>query len=249
VATTRPDDLKWADYDASAKENIETLNMHLRVAQIRPLVFAVTHFFEPEEAAKALKLCVSWSVRFLIAGGRGGMLDTQYSRRAHDIGTEKITKARELREAMKAYVPSDQEFEQAFAVARVSRSWLARYLIRALEKKRKNIPAPEYIENDDVRDVTLEHVLPLTLGPGWSIDPDVAEASKNLLGNMALLSSLKNRDIGNSSFAEKKVAFAASDYMTSQEIAEFQNWGREEILARQQRLAKTAIETWPLTFE
>lgn len=121
VATTRPDDSKWANYDASAKQNIETLNTHLRVAQIRPLVFAVAHFFEPKEAAKALKLCVSWSVRFLIAGGRGGMLDTQYSRRAHDIGTGKITKACELREAMKSYVPTDQEFEQAFAVARISR--------------------------------------------------------------------------------------------------------------------------------
>ena len=44
------------------------------------------------------------------------MLDTQYSLRAQEIGTKRITKASELRTAMERYVPSDVEFEEAFSV-------------------------------------------------------------------------------------------------------------------------------------
>ena len=102
---------KWADYKPSTKKYIDTMAEHLRVKQIRPLMFAVARHFDPEEADKAFRLFVSWSVRFLIIGGRGGMLDTQYSLRAKDVGTKQITQASQLREAMKSYVPSDAEFE------------------------------------------------------------------------------------------------------------------------------------------
>ncbi len=83
------------------------------------------------------------------------MLDTQYSLRAKEVGLKQITKARELRDAMKDYVPSDTEFEQAFAVARVSRPRLARYYIRALEKAKKMQPDPEWVSNEDVTDAGL----------------------------------------------------------------------------------------------
>ena len=39
------------------------------------------------------------------------------------------------------YVPTDAEFEEAFTSARVSRSWFARYLLRALEKTFKGYPS------------------------------------------------------------------------------------------------------------
>lgn len=248
VAITRSGDPKWRDYNQSARQNIDTLNQHLRVSQIRPLVFAIAHFFDKAEAEKALKLCVSWSVRFLIAGGRGGMLDLQYSRRANEIGTGKIKKARELRDAMAQYIPTDEEFEQAFAVARISRPWLARYLIRAIEKNRRELPSPEFIENEDVKDVNLEHILPEVPGEEWDVEGDVAEASRNLLGNQALLASSKNVEIANRSFEEKRKVFATSFYKTTQEIAEFSKWTRDEILERQRALAASALKTWTLTF-
>ena len=116
----------WTRHRASTRHSVDTIANHLRVEQIRPLMFAVALEFDPVEAEKAFRLFVSWSVRFLIYGGRGGMLDEQYSRRAQEVGTGRITKARELRDAMERYVPSDAEFEAAFATARVSRAHLAR---------------------------------------------------------------------------------------------------------------------------
>ena len=249
VAIVRPDDPKWRTrYRATARQDIETLLHHLRVNQIKPLLFAIAHYFDPVEAAKALQLCVSWSVRFLIVGGRGGMLDTQYSRRAHEIGRGEITKARELRDKMRKYVPSNEEFEQAFATAHISRNWLARYLIRAIEKTRKDLPHPEYVENKDAHDVNLEHVLPLRPGPGWKVDPDLADSLHTFIGNMALLSSNKNTEAANNSFDEKKSILAGSGYMFTKEIAACKDWGRDEILDRQRRMAGYASKTWPLEF-
>lgn len=239
---------KWADYKPNVRQNIETLSVHLQVEQIRPLLFAVARHFSPEEADKAFKLFISWSVRFLIYGGRGGLLDTQYSQRAQDVGTGRITMARELREAMSRYVPLDAQFVEAFSTARVSRARLARYYLRALEKQRKGDPQPEYVANEEVTDIDLEHVLPLTPGEEWNVENDVARTAQRLLGNMALVKKNQNRDMGNKPFSEKREIFRSSAYFTTQDIAKFETWDLGTIRERQTGLAEIAAKTWPLTF-
>lgn len=235
---------KWASYKPTTRQHLETLSEHLRVEQIRPLLFAVARHFDPVEADKAFRLFVGWSVRFLIYGGRGGMLDSQYSQRAKDVGTGRITKARELREAMKPYVPSDAEFEEAFASARVARPHLARYYLRALEKTLKDDPHPEYVANEDVRDVNLEHVLPLNPDLAWAVTPEEAEAAQRLLGNMVLLRSSRNQELGNRAFGEKKAEYASSGYYITRQVAEYDTWTIDQIKKRQADLAKTAVKTW-----
>lgn len=239
---------KWSAYNVSTRHYVETMAEHLRVEQIRPLMFAVARHFDPVEADKAFRLFVGWSVRFLIFGGRGGMLDTQYSLRAKDVGTKHFTKARELREAMKKYVPTDAEFEEAFANARVSRQHLARYYLRALEKTMKNDPHPEYVANEDVNDINLEHILPLNPNSNWKIKAEEAEAARRLLGNMALLRADTNKDLGNESFERKKQEYASSGYHKTRQIAEHAEWGLAQVKARQAELAKTAVKTWSLQF-
>lgn len=240
---------KWAKYDSSVRKNIETISEHLKVAQIRPLLFAVAVHFTPEEASKAFKLFVSWSVRFLIFGGRGGMLDTQYSLRAGEVGRKEITKARQLRDAMSDYVPTDAQFQEAFASARVSRPHLARYYLRAIEKTRTADPQPEYVANEDVQDVSLEHVLPVTMSDQWPIDPEAFELAQRMIGNMVLLKANQNRDLGNSGFPEKAAVYAQSGYYTTKDVADNLAWGLEQIKVRQARLAECAVQTWTLKFE
>ena len=73
---------------------------------------AILRNFTAVEAQKALKLILSWSVRFLIAGGGGGgVLDRQYSLRASEVSARDIDTARALRESMKEFVPNDELFE------------------------------------------------------------------------------------------------------------------------------------------
>lgn len=237
---------KWKDYKPSTRQHIDTMEQFLKVQQIRPLMFAVARHFDVTETDKAFKLFVSWSVRFLVFGGRGGMLDMQYSLRAKEVGTGQITKARELREAMRNYVPSDKEFEAAFATARVSRGYLARYYLRALENSLKQLSQPEYVANDSVADITLEHIMPLKTNEDWEDDDDLADATQTFLGNMALLKSGQNKDIGNKSFAEKKPIYAKSGYELTNELANYEKWTIDEIKERQARLARLAVKTWPM---
>jgi hypothetical protein len=240
---------KWAAYKATTREYLGTIGDVLQVEQIRPLLFAVARHFEPAEAEKAFRLFVSWSVRFLIFGGRGGMLDQQYSLRAFEVGTGRIKKARELREAMERYVPSDREFEEAFATARVSRAHLARYYLRALDKTLKGDPHPEYIANEDESTINLEHVLPVGPSPGWSMDPEERAIAERMLGNMVLMRATKNRDLGNGAFAAKRKAYASSSYAITSEVAQYKKWTLEQIRERQRELAKIAVRTWSLRLE
>jgi hypothetical protein len=239
---------KWLAYSAITRQSVETIASHLRIQQIRPLLFAVARHFDSVEAEKALRLFVSWSVRFLIYGGRGGMLDTQYSLRAMDVGTKRITKARELREAMKDYVPTDAEFEEAFATTRVSRAHLARYYLRAIDKTIKADPQPEYVANEEADQITLEHVMPQTPDHGWMADEESAQAAQRLLGNMVLLRANQNHALGNASFERKRAVFKDSAYNVTNQLVGYQQWTMDEIRDRQGKLAKIAVKTWSLSF-
>jgi hypothetical protein len=239
-------DPKWDKYKPTTRQNVETISEHLQVEQIRPLLFAVARHFTPEEADKAFKLFVSWSVRFLIFGGRGGMLDTQYSLRAKEVGTGQITTAAQLQDAMANYVPTDIEFEEAFAVARVSRTHLARYYLRSLENTSKGIQQPEYVPNEEVSEVNLEHVMPLRPGDGWEVDEEVAQTAQKFLGNMVLVPADKNRNMGNLPFDAKKKILAHVGYDLTRQVAAYPAWTLNEIRERQAKLAKLAVATWPI---
>lgn len=199
--------------------------LDLRVEQIRPLMFAVMRNFEPAETKTAFRMFLSWSVRFLIAGGgRGGMLDRSYSGLAKSVTAGQINKSSGLFKDMITTVPTDAEFEAAFKVARVSQTFLARYYLRALEMTKKGESDPETVPNVDDA-INLEHIMPETISDEWDIDTDVAEAYCRRLGNMVLLKAKTNVAIGNSSFAAKRPTYKASAYMLTKEVASKTKWG------------------------
>lgn len=247
AAILNPNHVKWNEYGEKTRQHIHTINQHLRVQQIRPLMFAVAKHFAVKEAKKAFRLFVNWSVRFLIVGGRGGLLDTNYATAAEQVGTGKVKTTKELAATMRDVVPSDATFEAAFAEARVSQNFLARYYLRALELKAKQDPEPELIPNDETAAINLEHVLPENPGANWpDIDGELASAYHRRLGNMALLKATSNSIVGNASLSDKKKVLKASGYILTSDIAKHRTWGVKEISARQVKMAQLAVETWPL---
>jgi hypothetical protein len=248
VALFNPDHKKWNPYGTTTRKHLSTINKDLRVQQIRPLMFAVSRHFPPKEAKRAFKLFVFWSVRFIIVGGRGGLLDRNYALRAQEIGVKKILTAMALADALADIIPSDALFETAFAEARVSQSHLARYYLRALELKKKGNKEPEWVPTDEESVVNLEHVLPENPAKGaWpGIDPETAAAYRRRIGNMVILQAKQNAMIGNSSFAAKRKILKQSTYQLTSEVAASTSWGVAQIKERQKKLAKLAVETWPL---
>ena len=236
----------WNDFSLEAKNHMATLNL-FRMIQMRPLLLAIMHKFSKLEIEKSLKFLVSVSSRFLITGGLGGgALEAQFSDRAKEISSDTIRTKAELKTAMARVIPTDTAFKDAFKTASVSKQYLARYYLMTLEKTANGEPNPELIPNADTSAVNLEHVLPKTLSALWSFAPDEHKAYHKRLGNLAIMGSRLNSEIGNSDFETKKPYYEDSDFSLTKEIAEKAQWTQTEINERQIQLAELAVDTWKI---
>ena len=92
----------------------------------------------------------------------------------------------------------------------------------------------------------IEHVLPENPGDGWEqFDDQQREASTYRLGNMTLLATADNRNLGNVEFAEKRSVYQTSDFAITQRLAEdYDSWTAEKIRTRQTWMAKQATGIW-----
>jgi hypothetical protein len=237
----------WQKYGPTAREHMSTLNF-LRMIQIRPLILAVLSKFSVSEAQKALRLMVSWVVRFLIVGGLGGgTLETHYSLRARDIYGGSINTAKQLSDQLKKIIPTDAKFQDSFSTATVSTQYLARYYLRVLEQQQRGNANPEFIPTDNTDIVNLEHVLPQNPSNLWNYisDEDKALYCKRI-GNLALLTTPINTQAGNDSFAFKKQFYAQSDYLLTKNLTAYESWDKDSIASRQTMLAGIAVKAWPL---
>ena len=247
VAIFSPSDQKWDAYGRRTKGHIETICTHLRVSQIRPLLFAIAGKFDVAEAKKAIKMCVCWSVRYIFVGGRGGFLDSRYSEVAYKIGKEKIRTADDLYAAMRHHLPQDEEFRAAFAKDTILRAYWARYFLRSLEQKATRQEHPEFVPNEDETSITLEHIIPRNPGENWNaISPGLASALTNRIGNMVLVKSPSNTSMSNCNFDHKKGILNESVYSLTKMVADEIAWGESEIDQRQKKLADLAVMAWPL---
>lgn len=220
----------------------------LTVEQIYPLLLAIIKKFEPPQIRAAMKMLMSWSVRFTVAGsGGGGPLDRAYGLLAKGVWEGAITTTKQLKENVRPGVlRPDSEFRQAFANARVSKTILARYYLRALELHRHNNPHADLGGTlDESHVANVEHVMPQRQSDDWPIDEQSAQQYRKRLGNMVLLNPDENVKLGNKAFSEKKKVYAKSPFLLTQEVANYTEWGPVEIDEWQELLAERALEIWP----
>jgi uncharacterized protein DUF262/uncharacterized protein DUF1524 len=248
AALFNPDHKKWNEYGTLTRKNLKTINRDLRVSQIKPLMFAVARRFSIPEAKVAFRFFVFWSVRFLIVGGRGGLLDRNYSLAAFEVANGTITTAAGLATKLGEILPGDAVFLSAFSEAKIAQNYFARYLLRAMEQQQNKVSEPEFVPSDDENSINLEHVLPENPGAQWpGVDSDTATALFRRIGNLVLLQASQNTLIGNSPFAVKKPILADSKFILTQNVANNSTWGSKEISERQGNLAQLAVQTWPLS--
>lgn len=238
----------WPNYDKRARAYIYIITRVLQIEQIRPLILSIITKFDAKEAMQAFQLCLAWSVRFLISGGGGGgVLDRHYGLRAKEISGGEIKSASSLSDRMKGVVKTDSEFLDGFRRARVSKTHLARYYLRAIELKREGEDNPELggiIE--DTSTFNLEHVIPLHPSTEWNLSDEIIRAYSKRLGNMTLLDPTVNVDLDNKTFADKMPIYKSSPLLITQEIAGFSKWGADEIEERQAALATDAVVIWKI---
>lgn len=241
---------RWEKLTSQARKAVDIISNEFGGEQIRPLMLAVARRFEAPEMEKTFKNFLSWSVRFLIAGGGGGgKLDRYYGMTAKDVSDGKLITADALALALQEVLPSDRKFQEEFSRASVKRANLARYYLRAINLYRDKDPEPQFLINEDPNAVNLEHVLPVTPSADWKVEPETASVFYKRIGNMVLLGSRINSDLGSKGFEEKRVELAKSKIGITNEIAEFTSWGPQEIRDRQIKLAEDAPKVWPLRWK
>lgn len=239
---------RFTELGAESRAFLAALTTILKVRQIRPLLLAILKKFHAAEARRAFDLCLSWSVRFLIAGGGGaGVLDKHYGLSAKEVFLEEITSSKQLAARMAQYVPNDVSFQQAFRVAQVTKTALARYYLHSIENYRRGERCPQIGYFELPEDSTnLEHIMPAKPNLFWNVSPEDAAGYYRRIGNMTLLSAKVNSKVGDVGFLDKIKEYQDSTFLITQELPDYGRWGPEEIAIRQDKLAELAPKVWPI---
>ncbi len=238
----------WDDLGGTVKRNVETL-LHLNLGQNRPLLLAALQHFTDPEKKTLLKSLVAWSVRGLIVGGiGGGTAEKAYCGAAVKIRRGEIKTTVELLAELSPIVPSDNDFEEALAVARVPKAKLARYYLIALENGNQSQEEAEFVPNSNEDEVNLEHILPKRATAadwGGQFNSDERRDYVHRLGNMVLLQKGPNGRIGNKPFSVKKPILEQSAFALTAEVGAEDDWTKTTIRDRQTTLAQLAGKVWP----
>jgi hypothetical protein len=234
----------WGAGSKETPERVGTLHL-LGLEQYRPMLLAAMAHLPMPEVEALVTMLINWNVRLLVVGGLGGgVMERHYSQLGRDIRGGQLKSAAEIMDRAREFVPNDREFQDAFALARVSKVTLARYYLRSLEDASSPERAAELVPTTTL---TLEHVLPdRPLGNWPQFSDEDAAAFRNRIGNLVLLAEKMNSKLRSAPFTEKRPVYAASNLLLTRQVADFEDWTRAAIDARQGNLAELAVRVWPV---
>ena len=247
TATFFSDSEKWSAYPDAMRLAIKTVNF-FNIHPFRPCLLSIASKFVPKEALKAYEMFISLGVRLIIASSTSsGSVEEALHPAASKIFDGTITTAAKLRSEISSIIPSDERFRQAFEGATVSKSSLARYYLRALERVVKKEPTPWFNLNDDKEMITLEHILPEKPEGNWpQFTKDEAAIYYRRIGNMVLHSKKVNSELKSGGFSEKRPRYEDCPYELTSQVGMMDKWTKELICERQGQLAQLAITAWPI---
>ena len=109
----------------------------------------------------------------------------------------------------------------------------------------------------DSDDVHLEHIMPQTITTkkskeelgNWEkyLGDQAIEKHKDYvtkIGNMTLLSGVKNIVASNNPIESKKEIYKESDIKLTQELIDYNSFGFDDVAARSKKLAEMSTEIW-----
>jgi hypothetical protein len=243
LALSSPDASDWTPDDKRLAGVLKTF----RVRQPFPLLLAARRQFDPADFTGLLRATVVISMRFNVIG----TYSTAEQERTYNVVAERVAR-QEFQTlgvtlpAMRSIYPDDAAFRASFAEklirttdARNNR--VVRFILCALEK---HLSQQDYSFSSDAFNV--EHILPQNAPDGWGgFGNDDADAMLYRLGNMTLLDSATNRDIGTAEYAAKRDTYRASGFAITQKLAnDHAEWTPEQIAARQTWMAAQATAIW-----
>ena len=240
-------------WTSSERESLALLQM-FNVRQPLSVLLAVFDRFAERNRSgfgRFLRAIAVVSFRYnVICGRKSNEQEAMYNRIARDVSEGRIAVLETAIQALRPVYPEDAEFRAAF----VDKSFRTtssrnrkgvRYILLQLEEhlcgRSHEFESAKY---------DIEHVLPESPGDEWpQFDERQRDASTYRLGNMTLLSSATNRELGNVGFSARRSVYRQSEFSITTKLAEeFDTWTMDKIRSRQAWMARQATSIWHVSF-
>ncbi|MEM7327742.1 MAG: HNH endonuclease family protein [Pseudomonadota bacterium] len=248
----------WSQYDSQERTKITKYIEELQlfgVNQYNPLLLSVLDD-KPQLMLNVARLVWAIAFRFnIIQSGSTGNVERAVADAAMFVRSNPNCNAREIFQKLESLYPSDEIFEESFKIKSISKSAVARYILKEINDKLMEGSAQEV--RSDTNQISLEHVLPKKFDPkDWSEfseeeEVDVADYV-NRLGNMTLLTSGVNRRAANNSFAEKLTTYleeGTDALLISEYIFGQSDWKSSNVEQNQAKLARVAKRVWRVDYQ
>ena len=250
AALRRPEDDSWTAEERNSLAQLQMFNVRQPLAL---LLAAFEQFAERDRAGfgRFLQAIAVVSFRYnVICGRQSNEQEIVYNQIARELAAGEIVSVRAAIAKLRSVYPEDAEFKAAFAdkalrTTSARNNKVVRFILFRLEAQ-----ASEQRFEFESAKYSIEHVLPENPSDDWhQFDDQQREDSTYRLGNMTLLTTADNRDLGNSGYAEKRLVYQQSDFAITRKLAEdFDAWTVEKISSHQVWLAKQATGIWRVSF-
>ncbi len=234
-----------------ARRHIRELQL-FKVRQMTPLLFAAWEKLDRSDFVRVLKMVGVISFRYsIISGLNTNELEPVYHRAAKALLDGQARTPAEIFQQLKSIYVSDDKFQADFSLKEVEtrgqRKHLAKYILCKLETDAAGKDCDW--ESDPA---SIEHVLPENPSAEWdeSFNPAHQAAFSYRLGNLTLLETSLNREIGNDPLGAKRPLYQRSTYQLTRRLAEQapDDWTPAVLETRQRQLAARASHLWRSDF-
>ena len=250
AALRNPSDALW---DADERDYLSKLQMFNVRQPLAILLSAFNRFGDSDRSSfkRILRAISMVSFRYnVICSKQTNEQERTYNDIAQRLASDDCATAHDVMLALAPVYPEDREFQAAFAEKELRttnsrNNKVVRYILFALEQ---HLSSGQEFEFESAR-YSVEHILPEHPEDGWdNFDEAEHERCVYQLGNMTLLKTSVNRDLGNAAFTEKRSAYEQSEFAYSRKIAEdYDEWTVEKIQAQQKWMARQAISIWKIS--
>lgn len=246
LALSSPEISGWNNKD---KEYATILKM-LKVRQPFPLLLAAKRKFNEKDFSSLLHSIMVISFRYNTIGAYGpNEQERTYGDAARKVNDGVTDNLSDLLQLLRSIYIDDNRFKNDFSEKTIntkdSRSKkIVRYILCQLEKK---ISGNDHDFSSDT--FNIEHILPQNAPDGWEgFSFEEVNSMVYRLGNMTLLQTAANRDVGIEPYTVKRLEYQHSNFDLTKKLAE-QNreWSPQQIVSWQRWMAKQASSIWRIS--
>jgi Protein of unknown function DUF262/Protein of unknown function (DUF1524) len=235
-------------WDAEERQYIEELDL-FNATQCYTLMLAAYQQIRPSTPAefkKILKHLVVVIFRYTtISQFNTNIIEQEFNKTAMLVSKRVINTSRAVFDSYsRALYINDDTFANNFSYYSINTNrykQLTRYILCQLERQLSSLP----LDWSDTR-LSIEHILPERAGLDWEEFFSKNEQDEYLfrLGNLTLLETSKNMNLGNKPFTEKLAVYQSSQYFLTKEKTAYTEWKPATLHKRQTALANLAKTVW-----